>query len=239
MESKIRDFIKGKHIALIPDGNRRWAESRNLESWEGHEEGAKVAEKFLGWCLDYGMRTVSVYALSKENLEGRSEEEINHLYRILANELRKFADDKKVHEHNVCIKVLGDIENLPMEVKDAADYAMEKTKNYSKHTLNVLLHYSGRFEILEATKKLAKDIADKKINPEELTENTFKDYLFVNGSDPDLVIRTAEKRISNFVLWQIAYSELFFTEKYWPDFTKEDFNNILLEFFERERKFGR
>lgn len=238
LESKIRGRIKDKHIALIPDGNRRWAESRNLKVWKGHEEGAKIAEKFLEWCIGYGISTVSVYALSKENLEARSEEEVNHIYRILANEFKRFAESKKARKNEICIKALGDIENLPKEIKAAADYAMEKTKSYSKLTLNVLLQYSGRFEILEAAKKIAKDIANGRVKEEDLTEGVFENYLFINGEDPDLVIRTAEKRLSNFVLWQIAYSELFFTEKYWPDFTKQDFDKILVEFAERERRIG-
>lgn len=239
MDKNIRDLVAGKHIALIPDGNRRWALSKNLERWKGYEEGAKTAERFLEWCMDYGIHTVSVYALSNENLKNRPAEEVSNVYRILAELFKRFAEDKKVHENEVQLRVLGNIANLPAEVKAAADYAMERTKHYKKHRLNVLLQYGGRFEILEAARKIAKDAVDKKIEPDDLTEKTFESYLFMNGGDPDIVIRTAEKRISNFVLWQIAYSELFFIEKYWPDFKKEDLDKILAEFTERVRRFGK
>lgn len=240
-ENPSLDFLKKipKHIAVVPDGNRRWAKQRGLRPWEGHNAGIKVVEKFLDWCLKYNIPMISFYSLSMDNLKKRSKNEVKHITNILKNELMRLAEDERVHNNKVKVKVLGDIKSLPKDVKKAVDYVTEKTKKYNKITLNFLMPYSGRYEILRAIDNIIKDINKGKLKPKNLSEKLFEKYLFTNGeSDPDLVIRTAEKRMSDFMIWQTAYSEIFFIDKYWPDFNVNDFKIILEEFSRRERRFG-
>ncbi|NQU99689.1 MAG: di-trans,poly-cis-decaprenylcistransferase [Parcubacteria group bacterium] len=229
-----------KHIAVIPDGNRRWSRQKGLKPWEGHDAGAKVVEKFLDWCLEYKIPIISFYALSIDNLKKRPEEEVKHIINVLKNELMRLAEDERVHNNGVRVKVLGDIKSLPEDIRKAADYVMEKTKKYKNITFNILMPYSGRYEILKAIENIIGDIKNGKLKDGKISKELFEEYLFTKGiPDPDLVIRTGEKRMSDFLIWQTAYSEIFFIEdKYWPDFNIDDFKSILEEFSNRKRRFG-
>jgi len=229
-----------KHIAVIPDGNRRWSRQKGLKPWEGHDAGAKVVEKFLDWCLEYKIPIISFYALSIDNLKKRPEEEVKHIINVLKNELVRLAEDERVHNNEVRVKVLGDIKSLPEDIRKAADYVMEKTKKYKNITFNILMPYSGRYEILKAIENIIGDIKNGKLKDGKISKELFEEYLFTKGiPDPDLVIRTGEKRMSDFLIWQTAYSEFFFIEdKYWPDFNIDDFKSILEEFSNRKRRFG-
>ncbi len=223
-----------KHIAIIPDGNRRWARDRGLKPWDGHKVGAGLTEKMIDWCfIKYDIPHITVYGLSIENLKKRPKTELNRLMNIYKRQFRKLAKDERVHKHKIKVQVLGDISKFPKDVADAINYAMEKTKTYKKHILTFLMPYSGRYEIVKAIKDISKN------GFKNLTEKNFSQYLLTNGiGDPDLIIRTAERRMSNFMLWQSAYSEIFFMDKYWPDFALRDLENVLEEFSERERNFG-
>jgi len=228
-----------EHIAVVPDGNRRWARQKGLKSWEGHDAGAKVVEKVLDWCLKYNIPMISFYSLSMDNLKKRPKKEVEHIISILKNELMKLAEDERIHNNKVRIKVLGDIKSLPEDVKKAVDFVTKKTKKYKKRTLNFLMPYGGRFEIIVAIENIIKDIKKGKLKSKNLTKKIFEKYLFTNGEpDPDLVIRTGEKRMSDFMIWQTAYSEVFFIDKYWPDFDINDLKMILWEFSGRDRRFG-
>ena len=235
------NFLKKipRHIAVVPDGNRRWSRQKGLKPWEGHDAGAKVIEKFLDWCLKYDIPMVSFYALSMDNLKKRSKREVSHIVNILKNELNRLADDERIHNNKVRIKVLGDIKSLPKDVRKAADYATKKTKKYKKRTLNFLMPYSGRYEITRAIENIIDDAKKGKLKSKKISKKLFEKYLYTYGEpDPDLVIRTGEKRLSDFMIWQTAYSEIFFIEKYWPDFNLNDLKMILWEFSKRDRRFG-
>ena len=230
--------MEGKHVAIVPDGNRRWAKERGLEFWQGYDKGAKVIDQMLDWCLvKYKVPCLSVYALSTENLDKRPEKEILKINEILEREFTRLADDPKVRKYRVNIRVLGDLDALSPDVREAATQAMEKTRNYGDHSVNFMMPYGGRGEILQAAQRMAEDA--KNNGSQKVSEKDFEKYLYTAGlPDPDLVIRTGENRLSNFLLWQTAYSEIYFVKKYWPDFTPTDLESILLDFLGRERRFG-
>lgn len=234
-------MILPKHIAVIPDGNRRWAKRRGLSIEEGYRAGAEKAEKLFEWCIiKHDIPQLSVFALSTENLSKRVKEELRCLVDVYEEQFRRIAEDERIHSQRVKINVLGDLLPLPKRLRDAARYAMERTKGYKDHLINFFMPYGGRWEILRAVKKLLEDVTEGRVKSRKLNERKFSQYLFTKGaSDPDLVIRTAERRMSNFLLWQTAYSEIFFVDKHWPDFELEDLEKILEEFSRRKRSFGR
>lgn len=233
--------IKPIHVAIIPDGNRRWASGKGLVPWEGHRAGARVADKLFDWCfIKHDIPIVSLYALSTENLTNRSKEELEPLWQIYEEYFRKIAEDERVHTHHIKIDVLGDKASLPHYLESTIDNVMEKTKAYSEHLLNFLMPYGGRYEIVEATRCIVRDIREKKLGIGDLNQEIFAQYLFTRDMpDPDLVIRTAEKRMSNFLLWQTVYSKVYFVDKYWPDFNLQDLEAILRDYSARKRRFGK
>ncbi len=230
-----------KHIALVPDGNRRWATKKGLKPWEGHDAGAKKLADFLHWSLiDYDIPIITVYALSTENLIRRTKEEIMHLVDVYNHYFTKLLDSDLVNEHKVGVKILGAIETLPKPLVDVLDYVMDSTKNHTKKMINFMMPYGGRYEILHATKRIVEDVVFGKLKLDDIDEFTYPNYLFTKGlPDPDVIIRTAEKRLSNFLLWQTAYSEVYFFDKYWPDFEKEDLEFVVEDFPKRQRRFGK
>ena len=226
-----------KHIAIIMDGNRRWAREKGLEASEGHKEGAKTLEKLAKYCSKIGIKHLTVYAFSTENWK-RSKDEVGALMLLLRNYLTKFSKD--VNKENIKIKVLGDIENLDKGLKKSINDAIERTKNNTGMTVNVALNYGGRAEITNAVKQIVKKVQNGKLNLNEINDEVFEQHLYTAGQpDPDLLIRPGgELRTSNFLPWQLVYSEFWFPEKYWPDFDESDIDEAIEIFQRRNRKFG-
>ena len=226
-----------RHIAIIMDGNRRWAKQRGLPVKLGHREGAKTLEKIVRYANKIGLEYITVYAFSTENWK-RTEDEVNALMVLLQNYLDDYS--KRADTENIRVKVLGDISVLKEGKKKSINRCMERTKDNTGVTFNIALNYGGRNEILSAVKKIAEEVKNGDLDIDNIKEQTISDNLYTKGEpDPDLVIRTSgELRTSNFLPWQIVYSEFLFLDKYWPDFTEEDLDNAILEFQKRNRKFG-
>jgi len=220
-----------RHIALIPDGNRRWAKEKGVKPWEGHEVGIKLFREFLNWCEETGVEEVTAYSLSKENQEKRPAEEIEFLFKLYKENLLDLIESNEVLEKGIRIRFAGDLEVFPESIQELIAKVEEKTKNFDSLKVNLCVNYSGRDEILQAAKKTVEQ-------GETLTEKNLEKHLEV-GSAPDLLIRTAENRISNFLLWQCAYSEIYFSPKMFPEFSKEDFQEALEQFDKTERRYGK
>ncbi|AHF80154.1 polyprenyl diphosphate synthase [Thermococcus paralvinellae] len=229
-----------KHVAIIMDGNRRWARKLEKPPWYGHLFGSKKLEEILEWCRELGIKTLTVYAFSTENFK-RSPEEVNALMNLFEQKFKELVHDERVHKYGIRVNVIGRKELLPRNVRKAAEEAERATRKYNNYTLNVALAYGGRSEIVDAIKRIVDDIEDGKITKRDIDEELLKKYLYIpNMPDPDIVIRTGgEIRISNFLLYQIAYSELFFVDVYFPEFRKIDFLRIIREYQKRERRFGK
>ncbi len=220
-----------RHIALIPDGNRRWAKEKGVKPWEGHAAGIKKFREFLTWCEEAGVKEISAYSLSKENKEKRPPEEINFLFKLYKENLLGLVGSDEMSERGIRIHFAGDLSEFPEEMKNLMKSIEEDTKDFDNFTVNLCLNYSSRAEILNAAKNVVDD-------GNELTENNLEKHLQIKTA-PDLLIRTAENRISNFLLWQCAYSEIYFSPKMFPDFSKEDFNDALKQFNKTERRYGK
>lgn len=229
------------HIGIILDGNRRFAKRLMMQPWKGHEWGAKKVRELLEWCKETGVKYVTLYSLSLENLLNRPKEELKFLLGLFEREFN--AITKKTHEahkNKVCVKVIGRINLLPKKLQSAIAAAEESTKNYKNYFLNLAIAYGGQQEITDAVLKIAKKVSSG-LKSEQINEDLIRQNLYTNGMPyPDMIIRTGgEKRLSNFLLWQSAYSELFFIDKMWPEFTKEDFLSAIEEFKNRQRRFGK
>ncbi len=237
----IGSFPQLNHVGIIMDGNRRFAKKLMLEPWKGHEWGAKKAEDVIDWCIGANIKTITLYSLSYENFKSRPKQEIDMLMKLMEKEALRVAGLKKVHENRTRFKVIGRPDMLPKNVQAALEKLTDATKEYNNFTVNLAIVYGGREEILNAAKKVALDTKAGKLDPEALDETAFRKFLYTNGtSDPDMIIRTGgEKRISGFLLWQSAYSEYYFSDKIWPDFQKEDFDEAINDFSGRKRRFGK
>ncbi|MBU5293263.1 isoprenyl transferase [Anaerosalibacter bizertensis] len=225
------------HVAIIMDGNGRWAKKRFLPRTAGHKEGMERVKEIVEVAAKIGIKYLSLYAFSTENWK-RPEKEINGLMKLLVQYLR--AELNTLHKNNIKVQALGDISKLPLLPRIEVEKAIEKTKNNDKMTLNIALNYGGRDEIIEATKNILKDVEMGKMDIEELNVNTFNKYLYTkNQPDPDLLIRpSGELRISNFLLYQIAYTEFCFYNIYWPDFREEHFYRAIIDYQKRDRRYG-
>lgn len=232
-----------EHIAIIPDGNRRFAKRLLERPWKGHEWGAGKIRELVGWCKEKGVRVITIYSLSLENLNSRPKDEIRYLMALAKKELRDILDNKRsfVHQYKVGVAFFGNLEKLPEDVQKLMADVTKKTKIYSNMFLNFAVAYGGKQEILEAVTKIGRKTKKGLINPEKITEKIFRRNLQTNGfKDPDLIIRTGgEKRLSNFLSFQSAYSELAFVDSLWPEFSKKEFFQVIGDFEERERRFGK
>lgn len=229
------DFTRlPKHVAIIMDGNGRWAKKRRLPRIEGHRAGSKSVQEVVETSARIGIKYLTLYAFSKENWK-RPKKEISTLWRLLEDYLRR--EDKSLVKNNLRLKVIGQREDIPSGVLRELGRVEELTKNNTRMTVILALNYGGRTEIVDAVKKI---LADRKVEPSSLNEETFSSYLYTSGiPDPDLLIRTSgEQRISNFLLWEIAYSEIWITPELWPDFRRKHVLQALVEFQKRERRFG-
>lgn len=230
-------MIIPKHVAIIMDGNRRWAKKRGLPTQLGHSEGANTLEKMADICEDLGIKYLTVYAFSTENWK-RSEEEVDHLMKLLAKHIKDF--DKRIKNRNVRFRLVGEISRLNKDLQNGIREIEERTKNNTGLTVNIAINYGGRAEIAIATQKIAEDVKNDKIKIEDINEELIYKYLQTKESpDPDLLIRTGgEQRLSGFLLWQSSYSELYFTDVLWPDFDKKELEKAIEEFNNRKRNFG-
>ena len=226
-----------RHIAIIMDGNRRWARGQGKSASYGHKAGAKTLEKIVRYANKIGLEYITVYAFSTENWK-RSEDEVSALMILLQNYLDDYS--KRADSENIKIKILGDITALSQGMQKSIINCMERTKNNTGVTFNIALNYGGRYEIVRAVKNIAEQVKNGQLEANEIDEKMISDNLYTAGQpDPDLVIRTSgELRLSNFLPWQVVYSEFLFVEKNWPDFTEEDLDNAILEYQKRTRKFG-
>ena len=227
-----------KHIAIIMDGNRRWARARGKAASYGHKEGAKTLEKIVRYANKIGLGYITVYAFSTENWK-RAEEEVKSLMLILQNYLEHYS--KVADSENIKIQFLGDTTVLNEKMQKRIKECIERTKDNTGVHFNIALNYGGRAEIVRAAREIAKEIENKTISLEDINENLLESKLYTAGQpDPDLVIRTSgEMRTSNFLPWQIAYSEFLFVEKNWPDFKDEDLDNAIIEYQKRTRRLGK
>ena len=225
------------HIAIIMDGNRRWAKVRGKNASFGHKEGAKTLEKIVRYANKIGLEYITVYAFSTENWK-RAEDEVKALMMLLQNYLDDYS--KRADTENIRVKILGDITALSDGMQKSIIKCMERTKDNTGVTFNIALNYGGRDEIVKAVKNIAKEVKEGKVDINDIDEKLISNNLYTKGMpDPDLLIRTSgEIRLSNFLPWQVVYSEFLFIDKNWPDFTEEDLDNAIIEYQKRTRKFG-
>lgn len=225
------------HIAIIMDGNRRWAKAKGKPAGYGHKEGAKTLENIVRYANKIGLQYITVYAFSTENWK-RAEDEVKGLMMLLQTYLDDYA--KRADTENIRVKILGDISVLSIGMQKSIENCMERTKNNKGVTFNIALNYGGRDELIKAITSIANDVKKQNIKIEDINEKLVENYLYTaNMPDPDLIIRTSgEMRLSNFLTWQSVYSELYFVQKNWPDFNEEDLNEAIRVYNNRTRKFG-
>ncbi len=231
------NLIIPKHIAIIMDGNGRWAQAKNMPRIAGHKAGAENVRQIVKSCNKLGIKYLTLYAFSTENWK-RPQEEVNGLMNLLVEYLKN--EFKQLNENNVVIRSIGDISMLPLKCRKEIDKAYKNTKNNTGLVLNLALNYGGRDEIASAFKLILKEAKDKNIEINDVNPELISKYLYTNYMpDPDLIIRTAgEQRISNFLLWQCAYSEFYYTYEKWPDFNEDELKKAILAFNKRDRRYG-
>lgn len=229
-----------QHISIIMDGNRRFAWSLSLGAEIGHRHGKEKLREVMDWVIDLGIPYLTVYALSTENLSSRDSDELEALFDLYVAGLDEISEDERIHSRGVRVRVVGRTEELPNRVNRAIESAQEKTSGYSNFTFTVCLAYGGREEIVDAVKGIASDHASGTLSLEQIDTAEISNRLYdAEIPDPDLVIRTSgEERVSNFLLWQIAYSELYFTDVHWPSFTKSDLYDAIETYQRRRRRYG-
>ena len=226
-----------QHIAIIMDGNGRWAKKQGKQRYEGHYQGVETVREITEAAAELGVKYLTLYAFSTENWR-RPKEEVDALMQLFVQTIEQ--ELPTLNENNIRLKAIGDIESMPEENVKKLKETIAKTEGNNKMTLVLALSYSGRWEIVDAVKKILKDHEKGLVDIETLTDEVFASYLNTAGiPDPELLIRTSgEMRISNYLLWQIAYTELYITQKLWPEFEKEDFYEAIIDFQNRERRFG-
>ena len=229
-----------KHVSIIMDGNRRFAWSKSSPVGLGHSEGKEKLKEVMDWVLDLGIPYFTVYALSTENITEREDDELDVLYDLYVSGLHEISEDSRIHDRGVRVQVVGRLGMLPKRVKDAISHAEEVTSQYSDFTFTVCLAYGGREEIIDAVKSVAVDHASGNLDIDSIDSSEITNRMYASElPDPDLVIRTSgEERISNFLLWQIAYSELHFSDVFWPSFSKSDLYEAIESYQKRRRRYG-
>jgi len=230
------------HIGIILDGNRRWAQNHRLTVDLGHTQGADVVERLLDWCHEIGIKSITLYVLSTENLS-RAPEEVEELFRLIEERLKRLLRDERIYKYKVRVKGIGKFELLPPEMREILDEVEKRTATFEGHFLNIAVAYGGRTEITDSVKGIAEDVKKGVLSPDDITEETISQRLYTShlpNPEPDLIIRTSgEERMSGFLLWQGAYSELVFLDVYWPAFRKIDLLRAIRIYQRRRRRLGR
>jgi tritrans,polycis-undecaprenyl-diphosphate synthase [geranylgeranyl-diphosphate specific] len=238
---QLKGGVKPEHIAIILDGNRRWASEQALNLFSGHEKGADKVEQLIDWCLQLGVKSITLYMFSTENFQ-RSKSEVEEIMRIAEERFQRILADERIHKNKVRVKVIGRVNLLPEHLQQLIADVEKSTEGYDKHFLNFAFAYGGRAEIVDAAKKIAEKVGTGDLSPDEVDEQLFEKHLYTShmpNQDPDLIIRTSgEERLSGFLLWQSAYSELCFLDVYWPDFRFIDLLRAVRTFQNRKRRFG-
>ena len=239
LEREVQRFPLPKHIAIIMDGNRRFGTEVGL-GLKGHEYGAKKLHKVLEWCWDLGVKVVTVYGFSTENFK-RPTEEVEGLMDLFEKEFARYTRDSRVHRKKVRLQAIGQVDKLPERVQKAIHVAQEATKDYDNHVFNVAIGYGGRQEVLDAIHNICERVKKGEIDLDQVDENLVSSSLYTSGlPDPDLIIRTSgEERLSGFLIWQCAYSELYFCDSYWPMFRRIDLLRAIRTYQQRQRRFGK
>ena len=242
LKAQIKGVDMPRHIGIILDGNRRWARGQNLNPWEGHWAGGDHVKDFLEWCLNLNINTVTFYAFSTENFK-RNEKEVQELMKIYEKALNDVLASDVIEKYQVRVMAIGRRNLLPEHLQKLIGEVEERTKDYDRFYLNVALAYGGRAEIVDATRELAELVKQGKLEPQQINEDLIADHLYTKHlpqQDPDLIIRTGnESRLSNFLLWQAAYSELFIVDVYWPDFREIDLQRVIRNYQQRNRRYGK
>jgi len=222
------------------DGNRRFAREIGLSTPEGHIKGKDKLEEVMEWCLELDIKILTVYAFSTENLR-RDPDEVEYLMHMFAENFYKLGDDERIHKNKIRVTVLGQRELLPENLRRAIEYAEARSASYDSYFYNIALAYGSRQEIIQAVKIIAQKVKDGQLGMDEIDEDMVSKFLYTAPfPDPDLILRTSgEERVSNFLLWQLAYSELYFTDVYWPGFRKVDFLRAIRSYQQRQRRFGK
>ncbi|MDH6306088.1 undecaprenyl diphosphate synthase [Parabacteroides sp. PF5-5] len=238
LKEKIDKNHLPQHVAIIMDGNGRWAKSKGKDRSHGHQEGVVAVRKTIEAATAIGLKYVTVYTFSNENWN-RPEEEVLALMELLVTAIHRETPD--LMKNNVRLLAIGNLKRLPQKAYDTLADCIKQTSQNTGTTLILALSYSSKWELTEAAKQIAQDAVDKKINPNDITEAVVSDHLTTKGiPDPDLLVRTGgEKRISNFLLWQMSYTEFYFIDTFWPDFREEELYDAILYFQQRERRFGK
>jgi tritrans,polycis-undecaprenyl-diphosphate synthase [geranylgeranyl-diphosphate specific] len=238
---QVKNGAKLEHIAIILDGNRRWASENELNPWLGHKKGAETVEQLLDWCEKLGVKFVTLYAFSTENFR-RSPQEVEEIMRIAEEEFSKLLTDERIHRDKVHVKVIGRVNLLPESLQQLIADVEKATMDYDNRFLNFAFAYGGRAEIVDAAKMIAEKVRDGELKLDDVNESMFEKHLYtahMPKQEPDLIIRTSgEERLSGFLLWQSAYSELAFLDVYWPDFRLIDLLRAIRTFQTRKRRYG-
>jgi tritrans,polycis-undecaprenyl-diphosphate synthase [geranylgeranyl-diphosphate specific] len=240
--NQINQYPFPQHIGIILDGNRRWSKIKEVGKEKGHKIGAEIAEELLNWIYDLGIKITTIYVLSDENLE-REPYEIDNIYLLLEEKLNRLYNDKRIHNKQIRIKSIGDFKKLPEGLQQILKKLELKTENYQNMYLNIAIAYGGQKELLNAIKNIAKLIKGKKIDIDDIDEKLIESNLYtahLPQAEPDLILRTSgEKRLSGFLLWQSAYSELIFVDIFWPEFRKIDLMRAIRTYQKRTRRYGK
>ena len=231
-----------EHVAIILDGNRRWATHKALIPWIGHRHGADKIDDLMDWCLELDVKIITLYAFSTENFN-RPQKEVEAIMKLIEEKLSSILENERIHENRIRVKAIGRIDLLPSSTQELVQQVEETTNMYDERFLNIALAYGGRAEIVDATKKIAKKVKKGELKPSQITEKLFEKYLYtahMDRQDADLIIRTSgEERLSGFLSWQSAYSELCFVDVNWPDFRKIDLLRAVRTYQRRKRRFGK
>jgi len=229
------------HLAIILDGNRRWAKQNLIVKTAGHWKGADAVEKFLDWCEELDIKITTLYALSVENLN-RKDEELEYLFNLIEERLKKLYDDPRIHRNKMRVKAIGRIELLPQSMRDILDKLDSVTRDYTDHYLNIAIAYGGQSELVDAVKKIGHKIKSGELDVNDISKEEIESNLYTSHlpqPSPDMILRTSgEKRLSGFLMWQSAYSELVFMDVFWPEFRKIDLMRAIRTFQKRKRRLG-
>jgi tritrans,polycis-undecaprenyl-diphosphate synthase [geranylgeranyl-diphosphate specific] len=245
-ENRLKAQVEGdsvpSHIGIILDGNRRWAQNQGVIRGLGHQEGANRAEELLDWCTELGIKTVTLYVLSTENLD-RTPDELKELFQLIEARLNRLLSDERIVKYKVKVRAIGHLDLLPSSIVNLLEAIEKKTADYSDHYLNIAVAYGGRAEITDMVRSVAQDVRSGSLSPDSITEETVSTRLYTSylpNQEPDLIIRTSgEERMSGFLLWQGAYSELVFVDVFWPAFRFIDLLRAVRTYQKRRRRYGK